>query len=175
MRNSLLLLAGLALGAGPASAQSVPAPWPRDYKIDGWSIGLFLAGASALISVLGYLVVIAGAFQPLSHVLSTTSLFAESASASNLGPVLYAIAMSIGAAFIVARGCDREDRIGDLPPFVARLAHWSTLALGVVIGLGVMFATARMVTHLQFRLPAPGHRYLLAIGAQPGIKANLMD
>jgi hypothetical protein len=138
-------------------------------KVDGWSIGLAVAGAAALISVFGYLVVIAGAFQPLSHVLSTTSLFAERAAAGNLGPVVYAIAMAVGAAFVIARGCEREGRIGELPPLVARLAHWSTLAIAVVVGLGVMFATARMVTHLQFRLPAPGHRYLLAIGGKAAL------
>lgn len=140
-------------------------------RVDGWSIGLALAGAAALTSVFGYLVVIAGAFQPLSHVLSTTSLFAERAAAGNLGPVVYAIAIAVGAAIVVARGCDREGRIGELPPFVARLAHWSTLAIGIVVGLGVMFATARMVTHLQFRLPEPGHRYLLAIGAEGALLA----
>ena len=140
-------------------------------KVDGWSIGLFLAGAAALTSVFGYLVVIAGSFQPLSHVLSTTSLFAERAAATNLGPVIYALALACGLAVFVARGCDREGRLGELPPFVTRLAHWSTLAIGIVIGFGVMFATARMVTHLQFRLPAPGHRYLLAIGAEGALLA----
>src|SRR5688572_11483192 len=40
MRNSLLLLLGLLVGAAPAAAQGVPAPWPRDYKIEGWSIRL---------------------------------------------------------------------------------------------------------------------------------------
>jgi hypothetical protein len=140
-------------------------------KVDGWSIGLALAGAAALTSVFGYLMVIAGAFQPLSHVLSTTSLFAERAASTNLGPVIYAIAIAVGAAFVVARGCEREDRFGELPPLVARLAHWSTLVIGIVVGLGVMFATARMVTHLQFRLPAPGHRYLLAIFAEVALLA----
>ena len=142
-------------------------------RVDGWSMGLFLAGAAALVSVFGYLVVIAGAFQPLSHVLSTTSLFAERAAAGNLGPVLYAIAIACGAGFVVARGCERENRYGELPSLVARLAHGSTLVIGAVVGLGVMFATARMVTRLAFRLPEPGQRYLLAIFAEVALLAIL--
>jgi hypothetical protein len=140
-------------------------------KVDGWAIGLAFGGAAAIATVFGYLVIMAATFQPLSHVLSTTSLFAERAAAGNLGPVIYALGLAAAIAAVIARGCDREHRFGEPTPAMKRLSHWSTLAAGGFLGMVVMFATARMATRLYYQLPSSEHRYLLAIGAEGALLA----
>jgi hypothetical protein len=140
-------------------------------KVDGWSVGLVLAGGTALITVFGYLTVITLAFQPASRVLSTTSMFAERAAAGNLGPMIYALVLGCGLAVILGRGCDREHRFGNPTPTMQRIGHWSTLAFGVVVAMTVSFAATRMMLRLYMQLPSPEHRYLLAIGAEISLLA----
>ena len=140
-------------------------------KIDGWSVGFVLAGAVAITTVFAYLMVITSAFIPLSRVLSTTSMFAERAAAGNLGPLIYALVLGCGIAVVLGRGCDREHRFGNATPTMQRVAHWSTLAFGVVSGLVVLFATTRMLAHLGRGLPSSEHRYLLAIGGEAALLA----
>ncbi|CAN5809674.1 hypothetical protein BH11MYX3_BH11MYX3_48420 [soil metagenome] len=140
-------------------------------RVDGWSLGLGLAGFASLTTVFGYLLVMTGAFQPLALVLSTTSLFAERAAAGNLGPVIYGLVLVAVLAFLLGRSCEREQRIGEAPPLMQRVSHWSTLAFGALVGMTMMFATMRMLTHLQLRLPSSEHRYLLAIGTELALLA----
>lgn len=139
--------------------------------VDGWSTGLVLAGALAIATVFGYLVVMTASFEPFSHVLSTTTLFAEEAAARNLGPLLYALAIGTGIAVILGRGCDREHRIGEASPAMQRIGHWSTLVFGILVVMVVAFATTRMMLRLRVQLPSAGHRYLLAIGAEAALVA----
>lgn len=140
-------------------------------RIDGWSVGLSLGGVILLTTVFGYLLVVAGAFQPLAVVLSTTSVFVERAATENLGPVIYALALGLGLAVALGRGCDREHRFGEASPLMQRVSHGSTLAFALVLGMGMLFATVRMVIHLHDRLPSSQHRYLLAIGAEVALVA----
>ena len=140
-------------------------------KVDGWSVGLVLAGKAAIVTVFGYLMVITASFLPVSRMLSTTSLFAERAAATNLGPVIYALVLASGIAIILGRGCDREHRFGNATPTMQRFGHWSTLAFGIVIGMVVLFATTRMMLHLRWKLPSSEHRYLLAVGGEAALLA----
>ncbi len=140
-------------------------------KVDGWSVGLVLAGAAAIVTVFGYLMVITASFQPLSRMLSTTSMFAERAAADNLGPLVYALVLASSLAVILGRGCDREHRFGNPTPTMQRIGHWSTLAFGIVVAMTVSFAATRMMLRLHVQLPSHEHRYLLAIGAEAALLA----
>jgi hypothetical protein len=141
-------------------------------KVDGWSVGLVLAGKAAIVTVFGYLMVITSSFLPVSRMLSTTSLFAERAAAGNLGPVIYALVLGCSIAAILGRGCDREHRFGNQTPTMQRIGHWTTLAFGIVIGTIVLLATTRMMLQLRSHtLPTSQHRYLLAIGAEAALLA----
>ena len=133
-------------------------------RVDGWSLGFAVGGAAALVTVFGYLLVMALSFQPVVLVLSTTSVFAEHAAATNLGPVIYALGLGAVLAVLLGRGCDREHRFGEPTSIVQRVSRWSTLAFGLVVGGATMFATLRMGLQLHARLPSSEHRFLLAIG-----------
>lgn len=140
-------------------------------KVDGWSVGLVLAGGIAIVSVFGYLMVITVSFQPLSRMLSTTTMFAERAAAGNLGPLVYALVLGCALAVILGRGCDREHRFGNPTPTMLRIGHWSTLVFGVILTMTVSFAATRMMLRLYLQLPSQEHRYLLAIGAEAALIA----
>lgn len=141
-------------------------------KVDGWAVGLVLAGGLAAATVFGYLVVLTASFEPLSHVLATTSMFAEDAAGRNLGPLVYALALGGGLAVILGRACDREQRFGSPSAFMLRIGHWSTLVFGGIVALVVAFATTRMIIRLHIlQLPSSEHRYLLAIGAEAALLA----
>lgn len=140
-------------------------------KVDGWSVGLVLAGGIALATVFGYMMAITMSFQPLARVLSTTTMFAEQAASRNLGPLVYALVLGTSLAVILGRGCAREHRFGDPTPTMQRISHWSALAFGGIVGMVVAFAAIRMVLRLPVQLPSPQHRYLLAIGAEAALLA----
>jgi hypothetical protein len=146
-------------------------------RVDGWSIGLVLAGAATLAAVFGFLAVVAGTFRPFSYVLSATTIFREPAATSNLGPVIYAIGLALVAAIIIGLACDREHRFPGTPQATRWFGHWSMLPLGVLIGLVTMHLTFGMVHRLytfgglppRGQLPSSELRFGLAIGGMAAV------
>ena len=136
-------------------------------RIDGWSTGLWLAGVTSLATVMGYLVVVAGAFSSLERVLSSTSLFAERAAMENLGPVIYTLVLAGALAVYVGRSCARESRMAEPSPWMQRLSHWGMIVAGMAVGLVTMFEASRMMMRLyRGVLPSNELRYVLAIGGE---------
>jgi hypothetical protein len=137
-------------------------------KVDTWSVGLAIAGVASLASMFAYLVVVAGAFRPASHLLSSTGVFVEHAATSNLGPVVYALFLAFVASVFVARACRREHRFPGAPSATRWLSHWLVLPLAFVAGIATLYISFRMIHHLDVRhaLPSQELRFGLAIGGE---------
>lgn len=115
-------------------------------RIDGWSVGLMLAGVTTLGSVFAYLVVVTLTVSPLAFVMSTTRAFTATIAASNVGIAMFALVMASGFAVVVARAVNREHRVAEQPRTTRWLSHWSALAGAAVLGLCTMLSTAAMLT-----------------------------
>jgi len=133
-------------------------------KADAWSTGLLLGGLASLATVVGYLVVVVGAFRSGNVLMSTTDVFTMPATTGNLEVVVVGFLLALGGAFVVGRACERERLSGTTPTVLARLSQGKALAAGLV-GLGVLaYATFRTFSQMYWFGVAPGSvRYVLAI------------
>lgn len=134
-------------------------------KADGWAVGLLLAGVASLATVVGFLVVIVGAFRSGAVLMSTTEVFTMPGTTGNLGAVVFGFLAVIGGAFVVGRACERERRSGKEPALLARLSHWKALAIGGVGLVALPYATFRAFSRIYMEgVPPNNMRYVLAIG-----------
>lgn len=134
-------------------------------KADPWAVGLMLAGIASLATVIGFLVVIVGAFRSGNVLLSTTEVFTMPATTGNLSTVALGFLAVIGGAFVVGRACERERRSGTAPALLARLSHWKALVIGAA-GLVVLpYATFRAFSRMYVQgVPPENMRFVLALG-----------
>jgi len=134
-------------------------------RVDGLSIGLFLAGASALAIAFGYVIVIVGAWHEISYAWSITAIAATGALARNLDVVVAAVLAVSAAGFVVGRACARET---NLEASLSRtLGSWMALVIAAVVAIATLYNAFHMVVafDLDHRLPSTEMRYGLAFGA----------
>jgi hypothetical protein len=131
-------------------------------RVDGVSIGLTLAGGTAVALTFGYLAVIVGALNSPQTAWSVIALVSTEALAKNIDFVTIALIGTTAVAFILGRAC----RASDSSLVVRALGHWSTLAAAVFVGLTTAFAGIRTLLELSMRrdLPSMEVRFLLALG-----------
>lgn len=131
-------------------------------RVDGVSLGLTLAGISAVVLAFGYLGVIVGSVHPPAYAWSVVGLVDTDALAKNIDIVAFAVFGASTLAFLLGRAC--QAREGSL--LVRALGHWSALAAAVFVGLTTAFAGIRTLLELGMRrdLPSTEVRFLLAFG-----------
>ncbi len=104
-------------------------------KVDGWAVGLPLAGIASLAAIVGYLLALTLALAPTHYVLSTTTVFSSVAADRNIGSVGYALVLGLAAAYVVGRACQRDT------PLATRLLRFDVAIATVVLGMvTLMFA-----------------------------------
>ncbi len=139
-------------------------------RVDGVSLGLTLAGATAVVLAFGYLGVIVTSIHPPTYAWSVIGLLNTDALAKNIDVVTVAVIGASVLAFVLGRAC----RAGDASLLVRALGHWSTLAAAVFVGLTTAFAGIRTLLGLGMRreLPTMEVRFLLALGTAFAIVAG---
>jgi hypothetical protein len=137
-------------------------------RVDGWSIGLAIAGVAALVSIFAYVFVVAAVFRPPSFVFSSSAVFSEPTATTNLGPVVYGLLIALGAAIAIARGCVREHRLPGAASPVRWFEHWLVLPIAFVGGIVTLYMVFRMVHRLDTRhvMPSQEMRFGLAIAGE---------
>lgn len=145
-------------------------------RIDGLSIGLFLAGITALALGFGYVAVIVGALHEFPYAWSIAGILESGALGGNLDVLVLAVVGVSVVALLVGRACDRDPR-GPGAAHVSGagmlclLGHWSTLVLALTAAFGTAFVGFRALHMFDMRkaLPTTDMRYLLGIGATSAI------
>ena len=134
-------------------------------KADAWAVGLLLAGVASLATVVGFLIVVVGAFRSTNVLMSTTEVFTMRGTTGNLEVVVFGFLLALGGAFVVGRACERERRTGTASGLLARLSHGKALVAGLA-GLVVLpYATFRAFAPMYLAGPPPANvRFLLGIG-----------
>ncbi|HEY5925847.1 MAG TPA: hypothetical protein VIV11_29370 [Kofleriaceae bacterium] len=127
-------------------------------RVDGLSVGLFLAGTTALVLVLGYAVVIIDVFQTdsSSWVYSGDTLYPRGL-VNNLDVLAVSLLGVAAAGFFVGRACHRSSSL------LTRFGHWSTLGLAIVAGAVTAYVGLGALVRVG-RLPSTELRYALALG-----------
>lgn len=134
-------------------------------KADAWSTGLLLGGLASLATVVGYLVVVVGAFRSGNVLMSTTEVFTMRGTTGNLEVVVFGFLLALGGAFVVGRACERDRRTGTASALLARLSHWKALVAGLAGLVALPYATFRAFAPMYLAGPPPANvRYLLGIG-----------
>ena len=135
-------------------------------RVDGWSMGLFLAGTSAVTLVYGYTVIVVGMNHTLSHAWSMIGIMNTHALENNAGILAWVLTVSGIASFVVARACAR-DRVGD-SAFVRGLGRWPTLALAGALGIVVLYNMFHVAAGTHRVVSAP-QRIVVAFAASIAI------
>jgi len=132
-------------------------------RLDGWSIGLFLAGITSVTLVFGYTVLVVGMNHRLSNAWSMIGILETGALERNVGTVALGVFASCAVALLVGRACRREAIASSS---IARgLGSWMALVVAGVIGIVMLYNTFHLAVGLGARLPSQELRYSLAIGA----------
>jgi hypothetical protein len=137
-------------------------------RIDGWSVGLFLAGAASVTLVFGYLVIIVGTTHDISHAWSVTGILESGALQRNLGGLGIAVMACGAVAIVLGHACTREQTL--TAPIPRALASWTSLVVAGVVGVVVSYNTF----HLMFGIHRAGllsekARLALTLGATVAI------
>jgi len=134
-------------------------------KADAWAVGLLLAGIASLATVVGFLIVVVGAFRSTNVLMSTTEVFTMRGTTGNLEVVVFGFLLALGGAFVVGRACERERRTGAASALLARLSHGKALVAGLAGLVALPYATFRAFAPMYLAGPPPTNvRYLLGIG-----------
>jgi len=112
-------------------------------KADAWAVGLLLAGIASLATVVGFLIVVVGAFRSTNVLMSTTEVFTMRGTTGNLEVVVFGFLLALGGAFVVGRACERERRTGAASALLARLSHGKALVAGLAGLVALPYATFR--------------------------------
>jgi hypothetical protein len=137
-------------------------------RLDGWSVGLFLAGAASITLVFGYLVIIVGKTHDISHAWSIIGILDTGALQRNLGGLAIAVTTAGVIALVLGRACAREQTLASTVP--RALASWTSLVVAGVVGVVVSYNTF----HLMFGVHRVGllserARLALTLGATVAI------
>jgi hypothetical protein len=132
-------------------------------RLDGWSVGLFLAGAGSVVLVFGYLVVIVGTTHDISHAWSVTGILDTGALQRNLGGLGIAVTMCGLLAFVVGRACACEQTLTCTIP--RALASWTSLVVAGVVGIVVLYNVFHLMFGIRVGLLSERARLALTLGA----------
>jgi hypothetical protein len=132
-------------------------------RVDGWSVGVVLAGLSAITLSFGYIVVFVGLQHTLSQAWSISGIIDSGSLQRNLPILCLAILMTIIGSVVVGRACMRDRRA---PSKVLEAASsWMSLAVTAVIGIATLYNASHMLVQtMRFDQPPDTHRNLLALG-----------
>jgi hypothetical protein len=141
-------------------------------RVDGWSFGLFLAGAASAALVFGYTVVIVGSNHTLSRAWSMIGILESGALMRNVGLLMPGILASVAIAIVLGRACDR-DRISTSA--IARaFGSWIALVVAAVFGIAMLYKTFHLMA--DFDLPrrlGGGERMFMAVATSIVVLAPL--
>ena len=124
-------------------------------KVDGWSLGLFLAGAASITLVFGYIVVMVGFHHTLSTAWSLHALYDSGSVQRNIELALWAVGAAGIAGVLVAR----------VPAITRALAGWPVLVVSAVVGIATLYNGFHMFVSWRRNWPSDELRWGLAIGA----------
>ncbi len=132
-------------------------------RVDGISLGLFLAGMTSLAIGFGYVVAILGSLYELPYALSMSAVVDTGALEKNLGVLVNALLLAGGMAFWLGRSARRGTR----SRFIAVLSSWWTLLVAGMMGVPIAYVTFRTIALIGVRrdLPPEDVRYLIGFGA----------
>jgi hypothetical protein len=135
-------------------------------RVDGLALGLTFAGATALAVTLGYIFVIVDTFAGYPYSWSYRGIMHAAALEKNLGMLIAALVAVGVAAFVIARASRLSES-----KLLARLGHWSTLAIAFAIGLATAYVGLHTLIAIRIResLPSDDLRFLLALGTTVAI------
>jgi hypothetical protein len=111
-------------------------------RVDGWSVGLGVAGATAVVAMFGYAAFMVMASYPFEYAWSQPFLIAGHPISSPIGIVVFAVAAGIAASIALGRSCDRA-RGGDEPRLVRWLGHWAMIPIAAGVGMLSMYGSLR--------------------------------
>ena len=115
-------------------------------RLDGWALGLFLAGATSATLVFGYTAVIVGTNHVLSHAWSMVGILESGALDRNLTFLLPVLVTSLVIAFVLGRACARDISTS----MTARaLGSWIALVIAGAFGIAMLYKTFHLM--LDFR------------------------
>lgn len=134
-------------------------------RVDGWALGLLLAGAASVTLVFGYTVMVVGLNHTLSHAWSMIGILETGALERNVGTVAFGVLASCTAGLLAGRACARSTRL-DADPVTRALGSWMALVVAGVIGIVMLYNVFHLAVNpgLLRRLPSAEERYGLAIG-----------
>jgi hypothetical protein len=129
-------------------------------KVDGWSLGIFLAGVTTVTLVFGYVLVMVGMQHTISNAwqLSTQTL---DISRHNLGLLAFFGLACVTVAFLVGRACDGHGG----QRLVRILSGWPVLAISAVIAIATAYQGLHVMLTWRHRWPDQETRVLLAMGS----------
>jgi hypothetical protein len=131
-------------------------------RVDGISIGLFLAGATSLTLVCGYIGAIVGAVHELPYAWSLSAVARTGVLERNVDLLAFGIAAAITLAILVGRACKRVRPSALLD----MLGHWASLAIAVVLGIVASYGTFHVfVAFGRGHLPSHDMRTIVALAA----------
>lgn len=131
-------------------------------RVDGISLGLFLAGMTSVAIGFGYVLAILGSLYELPYALSMSALIQTGALEKNLGVLVNALLLAGGIAYWLGRSARRGSSSGA----VAVLGHRWGLVAALAIGLVTAYVSIDTIALIGLRrdLPPEDVRYLIGFG-----------
>lgn len=138
------------------------------HRVDGPSLGWFLAGATTLTLTFGYVGVIVGAVHDISTAWSISAAAELGALYRNLDSLVIAVFAAGVVALLVGRACARPTTPGlaTEPTLLRVLGHWTVVPVVLLVGGATLYGALVMAVQFEHgRLPPDGLRDTLAFGA----------
>lgn len=131
-------------------------------RVDGISLGLFLAGMTSVAIGFGYVLAILGSLYELPYALSMSALIQTGALEKNLGVLVNALLLAGGIAYWLGRSARRGTR----SRVIAVLGHRWGLVAALAIGLVTAYVSIDTIALIGLRrdLPPEDVRYLIGFG-----------
>jgi hypothetical protein len=112
-------------------------------RVDGWSIGLGVAGLTAVAAIYGYAAFMVTAMFPFDYAWSQPMLIGSHPIAASIGVVVGAIIIGVAAALWLGRNCDRSHGRAEPPAAIRWLGHWAMVPVGTVLGMVALYGSFR--------------------------------
>lgn len=125
------------------------------HKVDGWSFGLFLAGAASITLAFGYVVVLVGMQHTISTAWSLSALYDSGIVQRNIDFVVLAIAACGGTSVLLVRNAAVAKALGS----------WMALVVAAVVGITTMYQGVHLLLTWRRDWPSLELRTALALGA----------
>ena len=125
------------------------------HKVDGWSVGLFLAGAASISLTFGYVVVLVGMQHTLSTAWSLNALYDSGTVQRNIELLVLAIGGCGAASAVLVRNAS----------FARVMGSWPVLVVAGVVGIATMYQGIHLLLTWRRDWPSLEQRTLLALGS----------